>query len=329
MFGKMMNRYYYGKSGKGDYTKEDLPQTRWQLFWEMLRVRFSGLIRLNLIYAVAWLPAIFVIGRGLLLWYAGLANLVDAQMQVEAGEITAEALAGLTQSYTQGMSAIIMQTLLLLVPCLTLTGPFTTGVAYVTRNWARDEHAFVWSDFIDTVKGNWKYGLLTGFITGLMPLLMYVCVTFYGEMASTNVLFMIPQVICIVIGVLWLCSLMYVYPQIVTYKLNYRNVLRNSLIMTIGRLPMTVGLKLLSLLPWAIAALISLFTPYMQYAMLGLAAYYIVIGFSLSRFVGASYSNAVFDRYINPNIEGVQVGRGLYNAEDEEDDEDDGAQAGE
>ena len=42
---------------------------------------------------------------------------------------------------------------LLLVPCLTLTGPFTTGVAYVTRNWARDEHAFIWSDFIDTVKG--------------------------------------------------------------------------------------------------------------------------------------------------------------------------------
>ena len=57
MFGKMMNRYYYGKSGKGDYTKEDLPQTRWQLFWEMLRVRLSGLIRLNLMYAVAWLPA--------------------------------------------------------------------------------------------------------------------------------------------------------------------------------------------------------------------------------------------------------------------------------
>ena len=29
MFGKMMNRYYYGKSGKGDYTKEDLPTNRW------------------------------------------------------------------------------------------------------------------------------------------------------------------------------------------------------------------------------------------------------------------------------------------------------------
>ena len=62
---------------------------------------------------------------------------------------------------------------------------------------------------------------------------------------------------------------------------------------------------------------------------MGLAVYYIVIGFGLSRFVGASYSNAVFDRYINPNIEGAQVGRGLYNAQDDEDEEDDGGEAGE
>ena len=45
--------------------------------------------------------------------------------------------------------------------------------------------------------------------------------------------------------------------------------------------------------------------------------------------MGASYSNAVFDRYINPNIEGAQVGRGLYNAQDDEDEEDGGGEAGE
>ena len=63
MFGKMMNRYYYGKSGKGDYTKDDLPTNRWQLFWEMLRVRFSALFRLNMMYMVIWIPVIVVIGR--------------------------------------------------------------------------------------------------------------------------------------------------------------------------------------------------------------------------------------------------------------------------
>lgn len=320
MFGKMMNRYYYGKSGKRDYTKEDLPQTRWQLFWEMLRVRFSGLIRLNLMYAVAWLPAIIVIGRGLLLWYSGIANLAQMQAQVAAGEATAEALAQMLQSYDQAVRTVVLQTLLLLIPCIALTGPFTAGVAYVTRNWARDEHAFIWSDFIDAAKSNWKYALITSSITGVIPVMLYVCVSFYGEMAASNLLFMVPQVLCVVIGALWLCGLMYMYPQMVTYRLSYKNLLRNSLMMTIGRLPMTAGLKLLSLVPWIIGAVLALFTPYMQYVLLALGAYYIVIGFALSRFVGASYSNAVFDRYINPNIEGAQVGRGLYNEQDDEDD---------
>ena len=62
MFGKMMNNYYYGKSGKGDFRKEDLPRNRWQLFWEMLRVRFAALCRLNLMTVAAWLPLIILIG---------------------------------------------------------------------------------------------------------------------------------------------------------------------------------------------------------------------------------------------------------------------------
>ena len=62
MFGRMMNNYYYGKSGKGDVRKEDLPRNRWQLFWEMLRIRFSALCRLNLMTVAVWLPLIILIG---------------------------------------------------------------------------------------------------------------------------------------------------------------------------------------------------------------------------------------------------------------------------
>ena len=64
MFGKLMNSFYYGKSGKGDYRKEDLPKNRWQLFFEMLRIRFSALIRLNLMYMIVWLPAMIVLMMG-------------------------------------------------------------------------------------------------------------------------------------------------------------------------------------------------------------------------------------------------------------------------
>ncbi len=321
MFGKMMNRYYYGKSGKGDYTKEDLPTSRWQLFWEMLRVRFAALFKLNLLYVIGWLPAIFVIGRAVMMVYSGVINTGEMQMQVEAGEMAAAALTEANANLLDAVKVLLLQTLFLLVPCIAITGPFTAGIAYVTRNWARDEHAFVLSDFVDAVKGNWKQALLSSTITGFVPLLLYVCTTFYGDMAASNPLYYVPEVLVFLISILWLCAQMYIYPQMVTYRINFRGLVRNSLIMVVGRFPMTLGLKLLSLLPLLICLIVSLLTPYAQYAMLVYGAYYILIGYALSRFVQASYANAVFDRYLNPNIEGAQVGRGLYVEEDDEEEE--------
>ena len=46
-----------------------------------------------------------------------------------------------------------------------------------------------------------------------------------------------------------------------------------------------------------------------------------IIGFSLSRFITASYTNAVFDRYINPRIEGAKVNQGLREKEEDDDEE--------
>ena len=325
MFGKMMNRYYYGKSGKGDYTKEDLPETRMQLFWEMLRVRFTSLFKLNLLYVIAWIPAIIVIGRGLIMSYNGLAALSEMQAQVDSGAATAEALGVMNGEMVNYLKAVLMQTLVLLFPALAITGPFTAGLCYVTRNWARDEHSFVWSDYWQAVKENWKQALATSVITGLIPIVLYVCYTFYGEMAGSNVFFLVPQALSIVVCVVWLCSLMYIYPQMVTYEMKYGTLLRNSIIMAISCLPMTVGLKLLSIVPVAIATVVAFFTSYAIYAFMALGAYYILLGFALSRFVGASFTNGVFDRMINTRIEGAQVNRGLYN--EDEDEEEEAAQA--
>ena len=56
-------------------------------------------------------------------------------------------------------------------------------------------------------------------------------------------------------------------------------------------------------------------------AIMILCGYYMLIGFSLSRFITASYTNAVFDRFINSRIEGARVNQGLKAPEDDEDEE--------
>ncbi len=319
MFDKLMNSYYYGKSGKGDYNPEDLPKTRWQLFLEMLRTRLSGLCRLNLTYVVAWLPVMIVLAVGGLSLLTTLTNAVAVDETGMVSNVMDQTV--LAQTY-QTANDLIFMTLLLLIPCIAITGPFTAGMCYVTRNWARDEHAFVWSDYKDAIKANWKQGLAVSAITGCVPFLVYICWRFYGNMSLENGIWIIPQMFILMLGLVWSLAVTYMYPMMVTYKMNLRTVLRNSFILAIGRLPGSVGIRLLHCVPMLIFCLI-FFMTFQPVVLIVFFAYYVIFGFGLSRFITASYTNAVFDKYINSRIEGAQVNRGLSQEDDDDEDEDD------
>ena len=325
MFGKFMNNYYYGKSGKGDYTPEDLPKTRLQLFFEMLRVRLSALCRLNLIYVLPWIPTMLVIG--MLVMYVLTMGSVPAQekvitnadgtttTQMVAVEMTEEEQLALLQEQAAMLPTMINTVLVLLIPCILITGPWTAGVAYVTRNWARDEHAFIWSDMKDAMKENWKPALGLSAITSVVPIIAWLCWQFYGGLAATSWFMVIPQTFTVMVALIWSLAVTYAYPMLVTYKMSFFTVIRNSLLLAIGRLPMSVGIRLLHCVPLALGVVLLLLFNSM-WVLLALLAYYLFIGFTLSRFVTASYTNAQFDKFINSRIEGAVVNRGL--AEDDE-----------
>jgi uncharacterized membrane protein YesL len=334
MFGKMMNNFYYGKSGKGDFRKEDLPRNRWQLFWEMLRVRFASLCRLNLMTIAAWLPMIILIGYCV----TTLFNVLMIRGQYDAyvatgdiGELTEEQISVLaTMDLDQWMVDMAFGMLstfcLWAIPCILITGPVQAGLAYVTRNWSRDEHAFIWADFKDAVKENWKQALGVSAITSVLPIIMYVGYQFYGQQAASNILFMVPQMLIVMVGIVWSLALTFLYPMIVSYRVSFGQLIKNSLVMAIGRLPQTVGIRLLMLIPTIICIVVFLFTGSLV-ALLVLALYYFIIGFAMARFVYASYTNGVFDRYINSHMEGVEINRGLAKEEDlDEEDEEENAQ---
>ncbi|NLE68667.1 MAG: YesL family protein, partial [Clostridiales bacterium] len=318
VFGKLMNNYYYGKSGKGDYKRDDLPRNRWQLFWEMLRIRLSGLFRLNLMTAIAFLPLIYVLVVMVNALFSHLVGLSEVVADPEQAALAAEVI---RESPNQ-IYSILFSALVMAIPAIAITGPVQAGMAYITRNWARDEHAFIWADFKDAVKENWKQALGVSIITGLAPIIMLVCWQYYGGMAQTSsMLYVVPQVLTMALGIIWMMSLVFMYPMMVTYKMNLRTVIRNSLLLTIGRLPQTAGVRLVMLVPTLIAVLVAFYTPYMMYALMALAGYYILLGNALARFVQASFTNATFDRFINPRIAGVEVNRGLSSDEDLDDEE--------
>ena len=116
---------------------------------------------------------------------------------------------------------------------LILLFPFIGGLIYVTRNYAREEHAFVFWDFKDTVKNNWKPLLIDGVIAYAVTAMLSVSIPYYMNVAPKGILTSIATCVCIMIGVLFLFSQYYVPLLIVTFDLKLSQILKNSMIFAI------------------------------------------------------------------------------------------------
>ena len=302
----IMNNYFYGKAGKADYTPENLPSNRVALFFEMLRLRLTSMVGMNLVCILTALPII--------LWtYMNIQVLLIELGISETGAIAAEVAADATNIIRGRLTAYFV----FLIPCLMFYQVFHTGVMYILRNWARDQHTFTFSDFKDALKENWKGGLLLGFLNGVSLLLAYIGYVYYGQMSLTSGAFWaVPQTLVIIFTALWWMANMLITPMMVTYNMKFTTLLRNSFIMIFARLPM-------SLLIWGVSVAIPVCAVLLPipYILPITGILYILIGLALVYFVYVSYANSCFDRYLNPRIEGAQVNMGLRDRSfDEEDD---------
>ena len=292
-FGNMMNNYYYGKAGQGDYTVESMPQNRRQLFGEVFKVRWSALFGVNLLYMIAWIPA--------LIWmFINLATFMNL-FALEDSTGTLQDLYGLLTSF-----------LMILFPLTAITGPFKAGMAYVLRNWARDEHSFVVSDFKDALKANWKQALGVSLIDGIMPLLLYVCWYYYGGMISNSYLFMVPMGLVFLVALVWYLAHSVIYTMMVTYDLKFKDLIRNAVLLVMAKLPHVMGLKLLTfVVPVAGIALAFLIPSIQGYVLIVLAVLYVFYLPAFNNLIHASTANWLCETYLNPKIEGAPTGVGL------------------
>ena len=272
MFGGFFNRMYYGDPRKPDLKKEDLKGNRFKLFTTVLSVRFWQLIQLNLLNSIFWIPAV-------LLLHAQAIMLVQENAQ-------------------EGLAVFDITFFILLIPCLLLAGPATAAASYVIRNWARDEHAWVWSDFKDAWKENWKQSLVIMLLNGIAIMLFNVNIRFYdGQyIISGNFLFVYLKYLMYVIMLIYAMMNIFMFPMLVTYRLKLKDILRNSFILTMVKLPFTFIVFVFAA-AWVILSV-------MYLASLP----FFVVGLSIPALVVLSYVNWIFDKYINSRIsEGTEA----------------------
>ncbi len=185
--------FNYDKPGPG-VSKDEPPKPPFIRFWQIFFRKWTNFIKINFIFLI---PFVVVVG-----------------------------LICLLNLYVSTQPLIFWSPIILLFPV-------ATGITYVTRNYVREEHAFILSDFWDALKGNWKYSLFNGILCYIMFCLMRIAFPFYFDMTSKSGLYYVPLVVCAMITLLFIFAQYYIPIMIVTFDLKLRELYKNAFIFAI------------------------------------------------------------------------------------------------
>lgn len=136
------------------------------------------------------------------------------------------------------------------IPVVTI-GPATAGFTKILRNYAREEHAFLWGDFIETFKKNFKQA----FLFSLLDLFVYAFLLFDFfalQSVANRVMATISMAAILLTVTVWTFMHYYIYSMMITFNLTLRQLLKNAFIFCwagfIRNLLLTVILALVTIL---------------------------------------------------------------------------------
>lgn len=222
--------FNYDKPGKG--VEKDAPKKRGIfLFFELLWRKLGKLCLANMLYFLVSLPV-------LLLYHFFFFVIIGGNMSSDVDSTLTNQL-------------VLMCTVMLTV--LWGTGPVSAGYTYILRNFAREEHVWLTSDFFEKCRENFKHGLVF-FIVDLVVLVLGLnAIVFYKSLAAQNTIFLYMMFIVIFCMCIYTFMHFYLYQFAVTFENKLSATYKNALIMAFGTLPMCLILT-------AVVALITYFT---------------------------------------------------------------------
>ncbi len=205
--------YNYNKPGKGITREEAERRNYFEILWRKL----SKIVTVNLLYL------------GCNIIFFGAAVFMIAGIFASDGN-SAEELAAYFANVFSGRALLPIT---LFVPFM-LIGPTTAGLTYVCRNFARQEHAFIASDFFEHTKKNLRQGLLASIIITLAFYLFITAVIFYYNSGINRTLVMMLSAL---MGYILVIASFYVYPLMVTFDLKLSVIFKNSVLLAFLNLP--------------------------------------------------------------------------------------------
>lgn len=307
----LITRLLEGKEKSEEYARSTLPTNRWQLFWDVFKGNFGKIVKVNLLTLLFFVPMIAVI--------------VFSYMLGESNSLIYPFGANLGVGYPaaplqQGLSEyLVMQNTMALGLGLMITSAIAAvglaGGMYVIRNMVWTEGIFVSNDFWRGIKLNYKNALQTSlfftvifFVSTLMINFADFSIAMQNLTGWKKVWMVISQVTSYTLIVVSAFMSFWMIALGVNYTHKFFAMLRNAFLLMIGTIPQTIFFGALSMIPYVFF----LFGEQPLLLTLGIIMV-LLFGLAYTLLVWLNFGQWVFDKYINPRIEGAKVGRGIYN----------------
>lgn len=218
---------YFNSVGPG--VPKDGPKKKGvALYFELFFRHFWDFCKENMMYVLASIPMV-----GLLYFtfsFFDVLSIADADLR------TAE---------------IIKVLVIALFVILCGTGPASASMAYMMRCVTREEHCFLWSDFIEKFKQNFKNSIILTILDYLLLIFILPIATkfYYMQYLDTgNILWFIMCILVVQITVIYVMAHAYFYQFAITFENNFKGHLTNSVKMALAKFPMTLLLALIPLI---------------------------------------------------------------------------------
>ena len=186
---------------------------------------------------------------------------------------------------------LLSMILTIILPAVFGTGPASAAMSYVLRNYVNDTHSWVWGDFKDNFKSNFKQGLIVYLIDTVIICMFAVSIFFYSVQMGGSLISLALRAIVFAVFVIFMLMHLYVYPIMATFKLSVKNIYRNSLLLSMAKLPW-------SILTAAVVGLLIYGAIYLVVSSgLGIFAI-ILLYFSLVNFTSIFMTNGVIRKFM-------------------------------
>jgi uncharacterized membrane protein YesL len=223
---------------KQDIEKRSSGKSRTLVFFELLFRKFWDLCKVNLLYVVSSIPTFLFVAFLMGIFSSkitdylapaigdAVSNFPDIDLSLEIAKTDA----GIRCMFALWFGVLFG------------TGPSTAGVTYILRNFAREEHAFILSDWWEHTRSNFGQAITVWIIDIFAVFGMCIAILFYGRQGS--VMFAISIVLGYILIVYTLVRL-YLYQVMITFRCAVVQLFKNSFTLLMQELPKIILLLLI------------------------------------------------------------------------------------